>query len=88
MKKFLVATFNSDNEICIIYLAFIASFNLSLEIYLFYKSYIASLTTDKVFISVFSKYADFANVFYQNLEAKFLEHIKINNYIITLIKDQ
>lgn len=88
MKKFLVIALNSDNEICITHIAFFASFNLSLEIYLFYKSYIASLTSDEVFISVFSKYADFANGFYKNLEAKFLEHTKINNYVINLIEDQ
>lgn len=46
------------------------------------------MKANEAFISVFSKYADFLDVFLKNLVAKFQKYIKINNYTINLAKSQ
>ena len=51
------------------------------------KAQIAYLKADKASTKVSSKYADFANVFLPKLTAKFLKHIKINDYAIELVDD-
>ncbi len=42
---------------------------------------------DEVFIKVFSKYANFVDVFSLQLAAELLEHIGINNHAIELVDD-
>ena len=44
------------------------------------------LKADKASISVSLKYTDFIDVFPQNLATKLLQHTKINDYVINLIK--
>ena len=52
------------------------------------KDQIACLKANKAPTKVFSKYADFANIFLLKLTAKLLEHTKINNYTIELVSNQ
>ena len=52
------------------------------------RAQIAHLKANKAFIKVFSKYADFANVFSSKLAAKLSEHIRINNHAIELVNDR
>lgn len=49
---------------------------------------ITCLKANKVFTSVPSKYANFADVFSENLAAKLPKHTKINNHAINLVEDQ
>ena len=51
------------------------------------RAQIAHLKVDKAPIKVFSKYADFTDVFSLKLAIKLLKHMKINNYIIELVDD-
>ena len=45
------------------------------------------LKTDKALTKVFSKYANFTDVFSPKLAVKFSKYIKINNYAIELVND-
>ena len=45
------------------------------------------MKVDEAFTKVFSKYADFANIFLSKLAIKLFEYIKINNYTIKLVDD-
>ena len=56
-----------------------------MDVYLFYRAEIASLNADETFNSVSSKYTDFADIFSQDLVAKLLKVIGINDYTINLI---
>ena len=49
------------------------------------EAQIAHLKADEVSTKVFSKYADFADVFSPKLAIKLSEYIKINNYAIKLV---
>ena len=51
------------------------------------KAQIAHLKVNKASTKVFSKYADFADVFLPKLAAELLKHIRINDYTIKLIND-
>ena len=51
------------------------------------KASIAHLKVDKALIQVFSKYADFIDIFLLKLVAKLLKYIKINNHIIKLVNN-
>lgn len=84
MKKFVATTFNLDNEIFVIHIAFLTSFNLEMKVYPFIRSQIAFLVVTKTSIVVLSEYAYYANVFLQSLQLSF----EINNYSINLINDQ
>lgn len=75
-KEFAVATFDSENEIFVIYVAFSAIFE---EIYLFQKTQIALLKVDETFTTVFPEYYDIANDFSPKLIAKLWEHTRIND---------
>lgn len=44
--------------------------------------------TNKDLIFVLFKYANFADIFFKNLAAKFLKYIGINNYNINLIRGE
>lgn len=44
------------------------------------------MKTNKALISILCKYIDFIDNFFKNLVAKLLEHSRINNHIINLIK--
>lgn len=54
----------------------------------FFEAHIVFLKADEVFISLFSKYIYFIDIFSKDLAAKFLEYIKINNHAINLVWDQ
>lgn len=47
---------------------------------------IASLIQDKAPIAVLSEYTNFTDMFFSNLTAKLLEHTRVNNYLIDLVK--
>ncbi len=49
------------------------------------KAQIAHLKIDEAFIEVFSKYADFADIFLLKLVIELLKHININDPTIELI---
>ena len=51
------------------------------------RAQIAYLETDKAFIKIPSKYANFADVFSPKLAIKLLKHTKINNHTIELVDD-
>ena len=51
------------------------------------RAQIAYLKLDKTPTKVFSKYADFANIFLQKLPVELPKHMSINNYAIKLVND-
>ncbi len=52
------------------------------------RAEIAYLKTNKAFIEVFSKYANFANIFSPKLAVKLFKYININDQVIELIVNQ
>ena len=83
-KKFAVAIFDPEYKAFVIHIA-IFSINLGNRVHLSRKIQIAYLKTDKVPTKIFSKYADFADIFSPKLVTKLLAHIRINNYIIEVV---
>lgn len=59
-KEFAFIAFDLDDKTFIIHVAFLTHSNLNLEVHLFWR---AILKADKTPISIFLKYADFANIF-------------------------
>ena len=57
------------------------------EIHLSKKAQIAHLKADKASIKIFSKYANYAEIFLLKLAIKFSKHIKINNHTIELLNN-
>lgn len=66
----------------------VVTLSLDLEIHLFSKAQLVSFLINNTFIVVFSKYADFANIFSLRFTAKLSKHTKITNYLIDLVDDQ
>ena len=52
------------------------------------KIQVKALLFNKTLIIVLIKYSDYSNIFLTENLAEFLEHIKINNYVINLKKDK
>lgn len=84
-KKFVAVTFNLDYKIFVVYIAFLVSFNPDVKVYLSQQVLIVSLKNNKTLISIFSKYNNFADIFFKDLAAKFLKQLGINNYTMDLI---
>lgn len=85
-KEFTTANFDLNDKIFIVNIASLVNSNVYLEVHLFQRPQIAFWKTDEASTFIFSKYADFANIFSKNLTAKLLKHNKINNLIIDLIE--
>lgn len=83
-KKLVAVAFDLDKDIIIVYAN---SLSQELDVHLFQKAQIAFLKTNKTFISISTKYANFANIFSKNLVAKLPEHNRINDYAINLIEE-
>lgn len=83
-KVFAIKVFNLKNEIFIVYISSLFISNIN-KVYPFCRAQIALLKVDKTLITVFSKYYDFADVFYPELAAELLKHKKFNNYVINLV---
>lgn len=81
--KFTTAVLDLDDKIFIVHKAFFTS----TDIHPFSRVQIALLIQDNIFITVLSKYADFANIFSFNLITKFPKHIKIKDHLINLVED-
>lgn len=58
------------------------------NIYPIYRIQLALFLVNRTFIIVFSKYAEFIDIFSSNNANKLLNYININNYLINLIKGQ
>lgn len=71
IKELTVTTLDPNEEIFVVYVAFLVSFNLSLEVYPFQSTYIVFLKVNKAFISIFSKYADIVDIFFKDLKLNF-----------------
>ncbi len=88
MKKFAITILNSDHKPFVVYIAAInTSFNIGDKIHLLTKAQIAYLKVDEALIKIFSKYADFANIFLPKLVRELPKYISINDYIIELVDD-
>lgn len=85
---FATIAFDLDGDTFLVYITFFTSFDLGLEVHSFCKAQIAFSKTDKTLISIFFHYANFINIFSKDLVLKLLEHAKINNYFIKLVKSQ
>lgn len=83
-KKFVKTALDSEDKTFVVY---VASISQNSNVYSFYKTQIAFWKADKALTFVLFKYADFTNVFFENLIAKLPEYTEINNYVIDLIKD-
>ena len=85
-KEFAVIVFDPEYKNFIICIA-ILNINLNNNMYLLKKAQIAHLNVNKVFIKVFSKYTNFANIFSPKLAIKVFKYMRINNQAIKLIDD-
>ena len=82
-KKFAVVVLNKEDEIFVMH---IATLSMSSNIYLFWEIQIILLDIKKV--TIFSKYADYINVFLLDFVLELLKHTSINNHLINLINDK
>lgn len=82
-KEFATITFNLEDKVFIVYIVFISK---NSNIYPFCKAQIAFLKTNETFTSILSKYVNFVDFFSENLVIKLSDYIRINFYIIDLIK--
>lgn len=87
-KEVASITLDRNDEIFVIYLAFLASLDPSVKVYFCCEAQIDFLKADKAPISVFLKNADFPNIFSKYLITKFLEYSGIKNHFIDLAKGQ
>lgn len=83
-KEFVDTTLDPDNKTLIIHITFLARTN----VYPFYRAQIALLIQNNTPTVVFSKYADFTDIFSIILTTKLLKYTKVNNYTVDLIKAQ
>lgn len=83
MRKFAVVALELEDEVFVVYTAFISQ---NSNVHLFWKIHILFLKAYQAANSILFKYADFANVFFNDLVAKLSKHIKIKDYTINLIK--
>lgn len=81
-KKSVTITLDLNNEIFIVYIAFLAYFNLNI-----YPPREAWVDTGLVPIVVSFNYADFANIFSFVFIAKLMDYIGINNPHINLVEN-
>ena len=79
-KDFPAAARDSEYDIFVVHIASLDS--IPLNVYLFYRSQIASLIIKKTLTKVFTKYADFANIFSSDLISKLPKQTKINHHTI------
>lgn len=84
-KEFIAKTFNAKNKTFVIYIAFISK---NLNVHSFCKVQINFLKTNEILTFVLFKYANYADIFPNNLATKLLKQTKINNYTINLIKNK
>ena len=82
-KEFTIVALNLENETFIIH---VASISLDSDVHLIQRAQIVLLKINKACISIFSKYANFVDIFSKNLAAKLPEYTRIYDYIINLIK--
>lgn len=68
--------------------AFLAIFDIYIGIYPFCRAQIATLIVDEAVTIVLSKYADCTDIFSLNFAAKLPNYIRINGYLIDLVKGQ
>ena len=86
-KKSAVAALDLGYETIVVYVAFLESPSQEADVHLFRKAYIAALVTNKVSISIFIKYSDFADVFFPELASELFKHTEINDHAIKLVND-
>ena len=70
-KEFIATVFDLEDKAFVVHIAFISQDS---DIHPSQKAQIASLKADETPTSVFSKYANFADVFSKNLAAKLLKY--------------
>lgn len=85
-KEFITLTLNLNNEIFVVYIAFLTSSDQAIDVYPYCRVQIVSLIVDKAFIIILFKYTEFANIFSLDFVTKFLKHTRINNHAIDLIR--
>ena len=80
-KEFVIGVLDSEHKVFLVYVAAL-SMDSDDKIYPLKRAQIAYLKVDKAFIEVFSKYANFTNIFLSKLAIKLFDHIEINDYAI------
>ena len=83
---FVAVVLNLKHKAFIVYV-FALSINLGDEVHLSKRAQIVYLKAEKAPIKVFSKYADFVDVFSPKLVVELSEHMRINNYAIEVVDD-
>ena len=84
-REFAVATLNSDDEIIVVYLAFLVK-PITILIYSSCQAQVALLTSEEK--GIFAEYFDFSNVFSSDAAAKLPKYNRINDYPINLVNDK
>lgn len=85
-KEFTAAALDLKYEPFIVYVVLFHSTLLThVNIYPSYKSQIVGLIAKKDFIKISTKYANFADVFFLDLNFKLCKHTGIDNHAIELV---
>ena len=88
-KEFVVVVLDSEHETFIIHIVLLNPILLTnIDVHLSCKLQIASLGAKKAFTKIFTKYADFAKIFFPDLASKLFKYTGINNYTIKLVNSQ
>lgn len=82
-KEFVKIIWDPNKKNFVVYIATATS---EMIIYSEYKAQITLFKADKALVSISAEYLDFADVFFWELIAVLLKHIKINTYAIDLKK--
>lgn len=85
-KEFIIASLNFYNEVFIIYVISFKYLDIDIKINFFYRAQIVFLKTTKTLISIFSKYANFINIFFKYLITKLSEYTRIKNQAINFVQ--
>lgn len=82
-KEFVTIAFYLEDKVFVVY---IVSISKNFNVYPSCKAQIAFLKTNETSTSILSKYVDFVDFFSENLVVKLSDYIRINLYVIDLIK--
>lgn len=81
-KEFIVAAFDLEDMIFVIYVAFLTIYK---DVYTSYKAQIAPLKANEAPTTIPPEYFNFVDVFFPELAIELVEHKKINKHVINLI---
>ena len=87
-KEFIVAALDPEHETFVVYVTSFSSTPLNAGVHLSRRPQIAGLVAEEALTKASAEYADFADVFSQDLAFKLPKHTGINDCPINLVDDK